>query len=85
MRIFFYTISMLLFITINLYASIIYENNFDDKPDWQSPKHQITGLVTTYNEASLIGFISYRVGRDGFGESLFVVDSVVAYGGSDEK
>jgi len=81
MRIFFYTISILFFITYNLCASILYENNFDDKPDWQSPNHQIAGLVTTHNEASLIGFTSYRVGRDDFGERLFVIDSVVAYGG----
>jgi len=63
-------------------AKILYENNFDDLPDWSSPSLQnISGLSTTHAEAGTIGFTSYRA-TDTMGDPLFAINSSNARGGS---
>jgi len=63
-------------------AKILYENNFDDLPDWSSPSLQnISGLSTTHAEAGTIGFTSYRA-TDTLGDPLFAINSSNARGSS---
>jgi len=61
-------------------ATVLYENSFDDKPDWVSPS-QASGLATTHSTAKILGFSGYRA-TNNIGEALFYIDSNGARGSS---